>query len=128
MDLLPPLGTLAGARLMVDLTDTRVKDKTFNFNGHKHIASIKSLIFTTEAGALLSVKVGWSGNESELHVLESSEFLANLQSELAIGHKFFLADGSLRNPATYFPIDRPMLAAGCCCNCSTAGSIRGVQC
>ncbi len=106
-----PLGILVGARLLVDFTDTRVKDKISNFNGNKRIASVRSLIFTTETGALLGMHVGWGGNEPELAALESSPIFQSLVSELAEGEKFFLADGSLRNKACYFPVNRPELAA-----------------
>jgi hypothetical protein len=102
--MLPPMGTMVGARLLVDTIDTKIQDLIGSFNVHHMQPTMKSFVVVDRDANLIGVEVGFGGAESDLRIMHSTEIYQELSSRLLPGERLFVGDGAFRDRFTFYPL------------------------
>ena len=108
---LDTMGLLAGARVLVDTTDTEIQDLVDAYNSHHKLTTMKSLIFVAHDGRLLGVETGFGGAESDSTIFRESAIYQQVHPYLQRGERPFVGDSSFHHPHCWFPLTEPEIKA-----------------
>ena len=108
---LDTMGLLAGARVLVDTTDTEIQDLVDAYNSHHKLTTMKSLIFVAHDGRLLGVETGFGGAESDSTIFRESAIYQQVHPYLQRGERPFVGDSSFHHPHCWFSLTEPEIKA-----------------